>query len=97
VLCIIQSVWLEGTEQYCASCNNRVSSGCCWIDANCYVVVGMMVCACKLKMGTEKIAKEILLTGCDPSWSTFLRYCNISKKLPYSPGHKHHRGISNIG
>jgi len=62
-----------------------------------YVVVGMMVCACKLKMGTEKIAKEILLTGCDPSWSTFLRYCNISKKLPYSPGHKHHRGISNIG
>ena len=32
-------VWLEGTEQYCVSCNNLVSSGC----------FGMIVCVCKLK------------------------------------------------
>jgi hypothetical protein len=30
---------LEGTEGYCVSCNNLVSSGC----------FGMIVCVCKLK------------------------------------------------
>ena len=67
-------VWLEGTEQYCVSCNNLVSSGC----------FGMIVCVCKLK------TEQKILQYCEGKPISFLRmqhhflgltYRTYSKKL----------------